>query len=108
MNHHREILAALERLKSGASALTSEQYLTLLQAIEQAAEALHAAPRGSDPVATGLWWNHERTPALARLADALVPHPRGAATAASGGPLPADDASVARALHQSLLDNVRR
>jgi len=74
MSHHREILSALQKLKSGEGKLTTEQYVGVLEAIEQAAQALHTAPRGSDPVATGVWWNHERTPAMARLADALAAH----------------------------------
>jgi hypothetical protein len=107
MSHHREILAALAKLKSGTTALTSEQYSALLEAIEQAAEALHVAPRGSDPIATGLWWNHERAPALARLADVLSPR-ASTIPGDKAGPPEATDAQVVRALHQSLLDNTVR
>src|ERR1700761_8871504 len=74
MSSHRKILAALQRLKSGAVQPTPEQYVAILDAVEQAVEVLYAAPRGSDPIATGLWYNHERAPALARLADALTSH----------------------------------
>jgi len=88
--------------------MSSDQYLAVLEAIEQASEALHSAPRGSDPVANGIWWNHERTPALARLADALTPHPDAGAGAASERSARSDDAQVIRELHQSLLDNAKR
>lgn len=127
MSQHRDILAALEKLRSGVHSLTSEQYVALLDAVEQTAAALHVAPRGSDPIATGLWWNHERTPALTRLAHALAFHAGSTAAQqrlvefAGGevGTLRADDGAataapelsdldVARALHQSLLDNTRR
>jgi hypothetical protein len=74
MSSHRKILAALQRLKSGGAQPTPEQYVAILDAVEQAVEVLYAAPRGSDPIATGLWYNHERAPALARLADALTSH----------------------------------
>jgi hypothetical protein len=108
MSHHREILAALAKLKSGTTALTSEQYGALLEALEQAAEALHIAPRGSDPIATGLWWNHERAPALARLADVLSPRAATIPGDGKAGRPEATDAQVVRALHQSLLDNTVR
>ncbi len=71
MSHYRDILSALQKLKAGAGKLTTEQYVDVLEAIEQAAQALYSAPRGADPAAMGVWWNHERTPALARLADTL-------------------------------------
>jgi hypothetical protein len=107
MSSHREILAALERLKSGAMTLSSEQYLRLLEAIEQAAEALFTAPRSADPVATGLWYNHERAPALARLADALTSH--GGEPSVRGLTQEQQrDGEIARQLHQSLLDNVSK
>ncbi len=107
MSSHREILAALERLKSGATTLTSDQYLRLLEAVEQAAEALFAAPRSPDPVAAGLWYNHERAPALSRLADALIAHEDNAAVRGLTQEQQRDS-EVARLLHQSLLDNVSR
>jgi hypothetical protein len=105
MSQHREILAALGSLRSGATSLNFEEYVQFLDAVEQLAETLQLAPGGSDPVATGVWWHHERTPALARLADAL-PTPRGAAPRrrqSSGTEL--GDAPVIRALHQSILEN---
>lgn len=80
MSPPHQTLAAISRLKSGEAALSSEQYVELLGAVEQAVQALLLAPAGSDPVATGFWYNHERAPALARLADALGPHGGGAAT----------------------------
>ena len=108
MSSHREILAALQRLKSGGAQPTSEQYVAILDAVEQAVEVLYAAPRGSDPIATGLWYNHERAPALARLADALTLHndaltPRSVATSELERQRQSDR-EVVRALQQSLRD----
>lgn len=77
MVSHHDTLLALSRLKNGETELSSEQYLELLEAVEQTVQALQLAPTGADPVATGLWYNHERTPALARLAAALSPEERG-------------------------------
>lgn len=105
MSSNREILAALARLKSGAVALTAEQYQDLLEAVEQAAHALIMAPRGTDPVATGLWYNHERSPALARLADALAPQ---SAASQALAQTQLSDREVARELHRALLDNLPR
>ncbi len=120
MSQHREILAGLERLRSTTSSPTPEQLRSLIDAVEQAAEALQVAPKGSDPIATGIWWNHERTPALARLADALAHtgEPREAREAPGPPPTPAQtapnfqqqhpDLAVVRALHQALIDNSPR
>lgn len=112
---HRDIVDALDRLRTGAVSLTSEQYVKLLDAIEHASSVLHLAPRGSDPVASGVWYHHERGPALAKLADALpVKHQQGTETGATGTSNPADsagrrhadqvndDAAVIRALQDSL------
>jgi hypothetical protein len=113
MSSHRKILAALQRLKSGGAPPTPEQYVAILDAVEQAVEVLYAAPRGSDPIATGLWYNHERAPALARLADALTSHndaltarnPRLGSHGAATSELERErqsDREVVRALQQSL------
>ena len=119
MSSHRDALVALSRLKSGEAKLTSEQYLELLEAVEQAVQVLLLAPRGSDPVATGLWYNHERAPALVRLADALAPQavsvtpqqqtPQAlnAAPEARTSQQPSDR-EVLRELHQALLDKSSR
>jgi hypothetical protein len=105
MSSHRKILAALQHLKSGDTKPTDEQYVAILDAVEQAVEVLYAAPRGSDPVATGLWFNHERAPALARLADALSSH-REATTELEHERQ--SDREIVRALHQSLLKSAER
>ena len=106
MTPHRETLVALSRLKSGETELGAEQYFELLEAVEQAVHALVLAPTGSNPVATGLWYNHERAPALARLAEALAPEQYGAAAEA-----PADqqlsDREVLLELHAALLKKSR-
>jgi hypothetical protein len=103
MSTHRETLVALKRLKSGETELTSEQYVELLEAVEQAVKALQAAPSGSDSVATGLWYNHDRAPALARIADALAPEgPGGASEALAEQQL--SDRDVLHELHQALLN----
>ena len=107
MNSNREIRAALGRLKSGEAALSAEEYHELLETLEQMFEALALAPKGGDPVATGVWYNHERKPALARLADALSPSTDGyAARRLANQQL--SDREVIRELHRSLLDNSLR
>jgi hypothetical protein len=103
MSTHRETLFALRRLKSGETELTSEQYVELLEAVEQAVQALFRAPSGSDPVATGLWYNHDRAPALARLADALAPQEQGGASQALAQEQ-LSDREVLHELHQALLN----
>jgi hypothetical protein len=50
-----------------------------MAALAEVVRVLDSAPRGNSPVATGVWFNHERGPALARLSDALHPHLQGAA-----------------------------
>ena len=107
MSSNREIRAGLARLKSGAATLTAEQYHELLEAVEQIFEALALAPKGTDPVATGVWYNHERKPALARLADAVSPQAdTNAAQKLVDQQL--SDREVIRELHQSLLDKSLR
>jgi hypothetical protein len=106
MSSHREALTAIARLKSGETELTSEQYLELLGAVEQAVHTLLLAPTGSNPVATGLWYNHERAPALTRLADALTPDEAGATDALADQQL--SDREVLLELHQALLDKQYR
>ena len=110
MSSAGEIRAALSALRSGARAITAEECHELLGAVEQMFDALSAAPRGADPIAAGVWYNHDRGPALARLADALAAADAGNAPAAAGtsaiqtlAQQRAQDASIARALHQSLL-----
>ena len=102
MSSHRETLVALSRLKSGEAELTSEQYVELLEAVEQAVRALLLAPSGSDPVATGLWYNHERAPALTRLADALAPDQASGASATLAEQQ-LSDREVLLELHEALL-----
>ena len=110
MSSPGEIRAALAALRSGARAITAEQCQELLDAVEQMFDALSAAPRGGDPIASGVWYNHDRGPALARLADALTaPAPSNTPAAPGTNAVQtlaqqrAHDASIARALHQSLL-----
>ena len=107
MSSKPEIRTALARLKTGEVALGPHEYHELLEALEQMYEALALAPKGSDPVATGVWYNHERGPALARLADALSPSatPDAARTLADQQ---LSDREVIRELHQALIDNSLR
>jgi len=110
MSSHRETLVALSRLKSGEAELTPEQYVELLEAVEQAVKALMLAPSGSDAIATGLWYNHERAPALARLADALVPDQEGGASGGASATLAEQqlsDRQVLLELHEALLKSSR-
>jgi hypothetical protein len=107
MSPHRDTLVALSKLKSGEAELSSEQYVGLLEAVEQAIHALLLAPSGSNAVATGLWYNHERAPALARLADALAPREQGGASEALAQQQPSDR-EVLQELHQALLNTHSR
>ncbi len=61
---------------------------------------LLTAPKGHDAVANGIWYHHERTPAIRRLADALSSSHGQAVEVPSFEP---DDQDIARQLHQSLL-----
>jgi hypothetical protein len=106
MTSHRETLVALQRLKSGEDELTSDQYVELLEAVEQAIESLLLAPSGADPVATGLWYNHERAPALARLAGALAPRRLDEATQQPAQQQMSDH-EVLKELHAALLKSSR-
>jgi hypothetical protein len=106
MTPHRETLAAIARLKSGEDELSSEQYMELLEAIEEAVQALVLAPSGTNPVATGLWYNHERGPALARLADALAPRLHSDASEELADEQ-MSDREVLLELHAALLKNSR-
>src|ERR1700749_364297 len=107
MSSNREIRVALARLKSGEDALSAEQYHELLEAVEQGFEALVLAPKGADPVAAGVWYNHERKPALARLPDALSARTDGYAPQRLANQQ-LSDREVIRELHQSLIDNSLR
>jgi hypothetical protein len=105
MSPHRDTLAAIARLKSGEDELSAEQYTKLLEAVEEAVRALILAPSGTDSVASGVWYHHERGPALARLADALSPHPSGAADRLADEQM--SDREVLRELHAALLKSSR-
>ena len=108
MSSHRETLVALSRLKSGEAELTPEQYVELLEAVEQAVKALMLAPSGSDAIATGLWYNHERAPALARLADALAPdQDQAGGASATLAEQQLSDRQVLLELHEALLKSSR-
>ncbi len=106
MTSHRDTLVAISRLKSGETALTSEQYVELLEAVEQAVQALLLAPSGIDPVATGVWYHHERAPALSRLADALAPDEHRAASQPREDQQ-LSDREVLLELHEALLKRSR-
>lgn len=106
MSPHRDTLEAIARLKTGEDELSSEQYVQLLDAVEEAVRALVLAPTGGDPVATGLWYNHERAPALSRLADALASKPYGV-VAAAPGEAQMSDREVLLELHAALQRNSR-
>jgi hypothetical protein len=107
MTPHRDTLVALSRLKSGEAELSPEQYFELLEAVEQAVQALLLAPSGAEPVATGLWYNHERAPALARLADALVAPQEQADASETLAQQQLSDREVLQELHQALLKSSR-
>jgi hypothetical protein len=68
-----DVLVALADLKEGRVRLTAEQQTALLEAVEGLARVLIEAPRGGDSTEIALWYVHDRTPALARLADAARP-----------------------------------
>ncbi len=97
----REIVLALEQWGIGALALTPEQRQAVTDTLAEVVRVLDGAPRGTDPIAFGIWFNHERAPALARLSDALHPHQRGAALQQHDAELQRDQ-EIARALQQAL------
>jgi hypothetical protein len=67
------LLHALTDVREGRVQLTAEQQLEFLDAVEELARVLIGAPRGGDGAQNAIWYRHERTPALARLADAARP-----------------------------------
>lgn len=93
----REIVSALEQWGLGTLALPPEQRQAVTEALAEVVRVLDGAPRGTDPIALGIWFNHERAPALARLSDALHPHQQGAALQELQR-----DQEIARALQQAL------
>lgn len=68
-----DVLAALADLKEGRVRLTPEQQTAFLDAVDGLVRALCEAPRGGDSTEVALWYVHDRTPALARFADAARP-----------------------------------
>jgi hypothetical protein len=68
-----DVLSALSELKEGRVRLTPEQQAAFLDAVEGIVRVLIDAPRGGGSTEAALWYAHERTPALARLADAACP-----------------------------------
>ena len=68
-----EVLTALFELKQGRVTLTAEQQAEFLDAVEGLVRALIEALRGGDRMAAAMWYAHDRTPALARFADAARP-----------------------------------
>jgi hypothetical protein len=68
-----EVLNALFELRQGRVTLTAEQHAEFLDAVEGLVRALIEAPRGGDRLEAALWHAHNRTPALARFADAACP-----------------------------------
>jgi hypothetical protein len=75
----REIVAALEQWSAGNLTLTAEQQQGVTAALVELVRVLDAAPSGADRIASGVWFLHERRPALARLSDALHPQDEGVA-----------------------------
>ncbi len=67
------VFDALADIKAGRVRLTPEQQIAFLEAIEELVRVLIAAPHGGDSLQLAIWQTHERTPALARLADAARP-----------------------------------
>ena len=68
-----DILSAVADLKEGRVRLTAQEQTAFLEAVEEIARVLITAPRGGDRVQIAIWHTHERTPALAQLADAARP-----------------------------------
>jgi hypothetical protein len=88
-----DVLDALADLREGRVRLTAEQQTAVLDAVEALVRVLLEAPRGGDPTEVALWYIHDRTPVLARLADA----------ARSDGPSLATEVEAARAEELRLL-----
>lgn len=68
-----DVLSALADIKEGRVQLTAAEHTAFLDAVEGLARVLIRAPRGADSVQIAIWHKHERTPALAQLADAARP-----------------------------------
>jgi hypothetical protein len=67
------VLSALADIREGRVTLAPAQQAEFLKAVEELARVMLDAPRGGDAVQIAIWHRHERTPALARLADAARP-----------------------------------
>lgn len=69
-----QLRAALTAVASGQQELTRDGWAALLSAVDAMVTALANGPRpGEGDDQLGIWRNHERDPALAALADALMP-----------------------------------
>ena len=96
-----EVLTALLELKQGRVTLTAEQQAEFLDAVEGLVRALIEALRGGDRMAAAMWYAHDRTPALARFADAARPQEPSAVTELEttpcrGAPPASEDAGRSR------------
>jgi hypothetical protein len=96
-----DVLAALVDLKAGRVPLTTEQQTDFLDAVEGVVRVLIEAPRGSaDSTEVALWYVHDRTPALARLADAA--HPEEPSLAAELETVRAEELALLRQMQANL------
>jgi hypothetical protein len=68
-----DVFSAIADIRDGRVRLTAEEQMVFLDAVEELARVLITAPRGGESVQIAIWHRHERTPALAQLADAARP-----------------------------------
>ncbi len=68
-----DVLTALADIREGRVRLNAKQQRAFLDAVEGLARVMINAPRAGDSAQLSIWYVHERTPALARLADAARP-----------------------------------
>lgn len=99
-NNPGQTLSALAEIAAGRVELDAQRRAALFDALGDVVRVLAQAPSGHDPIAVGVWSNHDRLPALARLADVLLPESDATAQLAAEQER---DAETARALLSALL-----
>ena len=73
MLSNETVFNALADVREGRIHLNRNQQADFIAAVEEVARVLLTAPQGNDAFEHGLWQRFERTPALAKLADAARP-----------------------------------
>ncbi|MEA2227809.1 MAG: hypothetical protein QOF04_1439 [Solirubrobacteraceae bacterium] len=93
-----QMRAALAAVAAGHRRLGPEEWTAVLAAVDGMVAALANGPRpGESDEQLGIWRNHERDPALAALADVLVPAASQGSPAPPGTAMSDDEARTALA-----------